>query len=60
MMRNIVRHANAEWRDQRCTCAKILDPKNQAHQLGQFVDKVEWKSKMVGILRRLDKLNENE
>ena len=28
MMRNILRHANAEWREQKSTCAKILDPKN--------------------------------
>ena len=28
MMKNILRHADSEWREQRCTCAKILDPKN--------------------------------
>ena len=29
MMRNILTHANPEWRQQRSTCARILDPKNQ-------------------------------
>ena len=29
MMRNILRHANAERREQRSVCAKILDPRNQ-------------------------------
>ena len=28
MMRNILKHANSEWREQRSTCAKILGPKN--------------------------------
>ena len=28
MMENILKHANPEWREQRSTCAKILDPKN--------------------------------
>ena len=28
MMRNILRHANSEWREQRSTCASILYPKN--------------------------------
>ena len=29
MMTNILRRANAEWREQRSVCAKILDPRNQ-------------------------------
>ena len=29
MMRNILTHANPEWREQRSICARILDPKNQ-------------------------------
>ena len=29
MMRNILKHANAEWREQRSTCPKILGPRNQ-------------------------------
>ena len=29
-----------------------------AHQLRQHADKVEWKSKMVGSLKRLEKLHE--
>ena len=29
MMRNILRHATAESREQRPSCAKIVDPKNQ-------------------------------
>ena len=28
-MRNILTHANPEWREQRSICARILDPKNQ-------------------------------
>ena len=28
MMENILKHANPEWREQRSTCAKILDPKH--------------------------------
>ena len=28
MMENILKHANPEWREQRSTCAKILDPQN--------------------------------
>ena len=28
-MRNILKHANAEWREQRSTCVKTLDPRNQ-------------------------------
>ena len=28
MMRNILKNANAEWREQRSTCAKILDSEN--------------------------------
>ena len=27
MMRNILTHANPEWREQRSTCARVLDPK---------------------------------
>ena len=29
MMRNILTHANPEWREQRSICARILDPTNQ-------------------------------
>ena len=29
MMRNILTHANPEWREQRSICARILDPENQ-------------------------------
>ena len=29
MMRNILTHANPEWREQRSICARILHPKNQ-------------------------------
>ena len=29
MMRNILKHANPVWREQRSTCTRILDPKNQ-------------------------------
>ena len=29
MMRNILTHANLEWREQRSICASILDPLNQ-------------------------------
>ena len=29
MTRNILKHANAEWREDRSVCAKILDPRNQ-------------------------------
>ena len=29
MMRNILEHASLEWREQRSTCARILDSKNQ-------------------------------
>ena len=29
MMRNILTHANPEWREQRFASARILDPKNQ-------------------------------
>ena len=28
MMRNILTHANPEWREHRSTCAQVLDPKN--------------------------------
>ena len=29
MMRNILTHANPEWREQRSICARVLDPRNQ-------------------------------
>ena len=29
MMRNILTHAKPEWREQRSTSARVLDPKNQ-------------------------------
>ena len=28
VMRNILKNANAEWKEQRSTCAKILDSEN--------------------------------
>ena len=29
MMRNILTHANLEWREQKSISARVLDPKNQ-------------------------------
>ena len=69
MMRDILKHDNSEWREQKSTCAKILDPKNHedekkkswssSFQLGQVVDKMELMSNMVGDLKRLEKFREN-
>ena len=58
MMRHILTHANPEWREQRSTCARSLDPKNQdrmkkeeswcgAYELGQSDGEMEWLPKMV-------------
>ena len=66
MMKNILKHANPEWREQRSTCAKILDPKNhdkmkrrRAGAVHTNWDEMEWLSKMVGSLKKLEKLCEN-
>ena len=69
-MRNILKHANLEWREQISICARILDPKKSkqdekekswcgSYELGQFDDEMERLSKMVGSPERLEKLCEN-
>ena len=67
MMRNILTHANHEWwREQRSTCARSLDPKNQdrmkqeeswsgAYELGQSDGEMELLSKMVGKSSKIGK-----
>ena len=70
MMRNILTHAHPQWREQRSTCARILDLENQdrmkkekswssAHELGQFVDEMEWLSDMVESVQWLVKLGKD-
>ena len=62
LMKNILKDANPEWREQRSICASILGPKNQdrmkkekswggSHELGQSDDEMERQSKMVGSLQ---------
>ena len=58
MMRDILRHADPLWRDQRSANARLLDPRNQnkmkrrccAHELGQSYHEMKWLSKMVGLV----------
>ena len=62
MMRNILTHANPEWREQRSICARTLDPKDRwggSRKLEQSDDVMERQSKMVGGLQRLEKHCEN-
>ena len=37
MMRSILTHANPEKREQRPTCARVLDPENQDEMTGEEV-----------------------
>ena len=69
MMVNILKHANPEWREQRSTCAKILDPKNHDNMIRRRAGVVhtnwdnvwmKWSGcQRVGSLKRLEKLCEN-
>ena len=70
MKRNILTHANPKWREQRSTCARILGPSESryneeeeswggAYEVGQSDDEVEWLSKMVRSLQKLQKFGEN-
>ena len=66
MIENILKHANPEWREQRSTCAKILDPKNhdkmkrrRAGEVHTNWDEMEWLSKMGEVSKTLEKLCEN-
>ena len=70
MMRDILRHASPLWRDQRSTNARLLDPRNHnlmkrrragvVHtNLGQPHDKMEWLSKVVGIVQRMGEPRKN-
>ena len=70
MKRNILTHANPKWREQRSTCARILGPSESryneeeeswggAYQVGQSDGEVEWLSKMVRSLQKLQKCGES-
>ena len=69
-MRNILTYAKPEWREQRSTSARVLDPKNQDKMKtrGEVVHTnwynlmkhgVVWVFKMVRTLQRWEKFRED-